>query len=524
VRKLLRLFLIICIDGISTANAQYFQFSQYNFSQQRINPALVGNTRYATMSILSRNQKTGGDFNITSSFLSGTYPLLNRSTGKPWSGLGVTILDDRSGGIFKTQEAALSYAMHLRLDRFRTLSLGFKGVFQTKSISLDGYNTSLQYVPDRGFSNSISSGESISELRVNYNTFSAGVYWLQVDRKELKTAYWGISLFDFNKSKDSFLGSSNNLSSTFIAEGGFRAYHQRELSIFPEVLITTNSSNTTLNAGVRFQYEIKPMPNQTSSARIDILTKYVPGRSGILGIQFHRENFSFGASYDFPFLVSNAGNLGALEVGLEVRKLVSTRNEKYRAKRAKEIEARKKAAKAVSIKNNTKQKALDSLKAITAQSQPKEEKALVDSTTYNKSVVIEKYDSTKTKYEANAGKVNQEPYLVEKITLRFQFEFNSIDLDDDTEDFLNDLSKTLEADPLLKIKIIGHTDNIGSDKFNERLSFKRAETIQRFLTKRGISHNRITVDGKGISEPIKDNDTEENRAINRRVEIFLQRN
>lgn len=112
----------ILIGLFSPSHAQYFQFSQYNFSQQRINPALVGNTRYTTVSLLSRTQKTGGDFNIMSNFLSATYPLLNSSTGKPWSGIGITVMDDRSGGIFKTQEAALSYAMHLRIDRFQSLS------------------------------------------------------------------------------------------------------------------------------------------------------------------------------------------------------------------------------------------------------------------------------------------------------------------------------------------------------------------------------------------------------------------
>jgi OOP family OmpA-OmpF porin len=64
---------------------------------------------------------------------------------------------------------------------------------------------------------------------------------------------------------------------------------------------------------------------------------------------------------------------------------------------------------------------------------------------------------------------------------------------------------------------------VGSDKFNERLSIKRAETVQKFLWKRGISKTRIRVEGKGMSQPIKDNDTEEHRAINRRVEIFLLR-
>ncbi len=57
------------------------------------------------------------------------------------------------------------------------------------------------------------------------------------------------------------------------------------------------------------------MPNQIAD-RIDLITKYVVGRSGIVGIQFHQEKFSFGVSYDFPVFYTNAGNLGALEIGL----------------------------------------------------------------------------------------------------------------------------------------------------------------------------------------------------------------
>ncbi|MFM7855648.1 MAG: type IX secretion system membrane protein PorP/SprF, partial [Flammeovirgaceae bacterium] len=137
--KLRNVIAIILVGVVTSSHAQYFQFTQYNFSQQRINPALVGNTRYAIASLLSRTQKTGGDFNIMSNFLSVTYPLLSRSTGQPWSGIGIALLDDRSGGVYSSQEATLSYALHLRLDRFQMLSVGFNGVLQTKSISLDGY-------------------------------------------------------------------------------------------------------------------------------------------------------------------------------------------------------------------------------------------------------------------------------------------------------------------------------------------------------------------------------------------------
>jgi type IX secretion system PorP/SprF family membrane protein len=522
--KLKYLVAIILLGLVAPSHAQYFQFTQYNFSLQRINPALVGSTRYATASLLSRTQKTGGDFNVRSNLLSVTYPFLSRSTGQPWSGIGIALLDDRSGGVYTSQEVILSYALHLRIDRFQTLSMGFNGVLKTNRISLDGYNTSLQYIPDRGFNNSIPTGENIPELRETYHTFSAGVYWQQSDRKKMKTAYWGFSLFDFNRPTDSFLGSNNHLSSTFIIEGGFRALQQRELSVYPEVLLTSSSGNLTLNTGIRFQYDVKPMPNQTPSVRIDVLTKYVPGRSGIIGFQFHRENFSFGASYDFPFLVNNAGNLGSLEIGLEFRKLVSTKDEKIRAKRAKEIEFRKKSAKIITPKNNPKpaKQPLDTLNSFATKDNSISEST--DSTTLKKLIVVQQFDSTKLKYEADAGRVKHEPYLVEKITLRFQFSYNSVDLDDDTEEFLNDLSKTLEANPQLQIKIIGHTDNIGSPKYNEKLSMRRAEEVKRFLTKRGINSDRIQAVGKGMDEPIMNNESEANRALNRRVEILLMAN
>ena len=136
-------------------------------------------------------------------------------------------------------------------------------------------------------------------------------------------------------------------------------------------------------------------------------------------------------------------------------------------------------------------------------------------------VEIAKGDSVSTKTQASAGKISQEPIVVEKITLHFHFEYNSVDLDDETEDFLGGLSTTLNEDKKLKVKITGHTDNIGPEKFNQRLSIKRAEAIRSFLLKKGIESNRLEADGKGLTEPLNNNETEEDRAKNRRVEILL---
>ena len=111
--------------------------------------------------------------------------------------------------------------------------------------------------------------------------------------------YLGLSFFDINKPNESFLGSSNSLSSALVFNGGFKIYQEGNISVFPEILYTLSSANNVVNTGFRFQYDVRQIPNQIA-AWVDILTKYVPGRSGILGFQFHTDKVSLGVSYDFP--------------------------------------------------------------------------------------------------------------------------------------------------------------------------------------------------------------------------------
>ena len=72
------------------------------------------------------------------------------------------------------------------------------------------------------------------------------------------------------------------------------------------------------------------------------------------------------------------------------------------------------------------------------------------------------------------------------------------------------------------VRVVGHTDNVGTDTNNQRLSVERADTVRDFLEDRGVSKTRIEVAGRGEREPIANNATVEGRAQNRRVEIFLR--
>jgi OOP family OmpA-OmpF porin len=77
--------------------------------------------------------------------------------------------------------------------------------------------------------------------------------------------------------------------------------------------------------------------------------------------------------------------------------------------------------------------------------------------------------------------------------------------------------------PTLTAEIVGHTDNVGSDKFNQELSEKRANAVRDYFIANGISLDRLTARGMGEMDPIASNENPEGRAQNRRIEFIPSR-
>lgn len=101
------------------------------------------------------------------------------------------------------------------------------------------------------------------------------------------------------------------------------------------------------------------------------------------------------------------------------------------------------------------------------------------------------------------------------------FAFDSFELSEDAKGILDKLIPVIEDVPDTKLKIIGHTDNIGGKSYNDNLSLNRAKSVASYLSAGGIDRNSIIEQGKGLSQPVADNTTEQGRAKNRRVEIFI---
>lgn len=101
------------------------------------------------------------------------------------------------------------------------------------------------------------------------------------------------------------------------------------------------------------------------------------------------------------------------------------------------------------------------------------------------------------------------------------FDTGRSDIKSNFRPVLERFAQTLNENPGATVTIIGHTDSVGDDSVNQPLSVNRASSTRSYLAQRGVSSNRITIEGRGEREPIASNDDANGRARNRRVEIYV---
>jgi len=143
-------------------------------------------------------------------------------------------------------------------------------------------------------------------------------------------------------------------------------------------------------------------------------------------------------------------------------------------------------------------------------------------------VIGNKMDKQAKKMEEDLAGTATVERVGEGIKLTFDsqllFDFGKSNLKESNKDDLKRLSETLKEYPDTELLVVGHTDNVGSNSFNQTLSKKRAAAVSNYLAALGIYNRRLEIQGKGESQPITSNETDVSRSQNRRVEIAIYAN
>ena len=104
-----------------------------------------------------------------------------------------------------------------------------------------------------------------------------------------------------------------------------------------------------------------------------------------------------------------------------------------------------------------------------------------------------------------------------------KFDFNKANIKPESNSLLGEVAKVMSDHPEIKrVRVEGHTDNVGSSDYNKKLSQQRAESVIAWLTSHGVAADRLTAKGMGKESPLVANDTDLNRALNRRVEFHIE--
>lgn len=146
-------------------------------------------------------------------------------------------------------------------------------------------------------------------------------------------------------------------------------------------------------------------------------------------------------------------------------------------------------------------------------------KSLTDTTKYGK---IEIPALGPDEFFTDPFKVNVKFEAAKKYTLdNVHFDFGKATLRPESFPELEELAAYLKNKETIRIEIAGHTDNVGMDADNLKLSQQRADAIKAWLLKKGIAPSRVIAKGYGAAQPVADNDTDEGRQLNRRTEVRI---
>lgn len=485
---------VLLMGCLMYANAQYTQYSMYRFAEPRINPANIGLINFAQVGALYRSQQSLPGVQLNSAYINASYPFLRRKG--TWSAIGIEASNDREGqaGIFQTNQLGLLYGFHIPLSKYKRLALGASTHYFSRRIDISELSTGSQFIAGLGFDLGMAQGENFQDFNTNFLSFGGGIKYELVDKKSMSKTSVGMSIFHLNGPREDFIQRQESLPLNIILEAGQQILERKYARLYLEALVWQVGNTTTLNTGLVTWIDLRKYDSRLRGQSLNLFLKYLMDEGGMVGFQWDNQVFALGMSYDVA-LFDNAAHQGAFEVGLKVRQPVKARSKK-RKRRSKPTSRR--LSRPVRRTNTN-----DEDDELTIARRPEEPVILGDT------IPVESPDSV----------VIDIPRDV--LIVHFGFAFGDTDPIIDDEYVFEQVLDRLEEDPEVSIEIVGHTDDVGPSRFNQRLSVLRAQAIYDILIELGADPNRMVFLGRGEDEPLVPNDTDQNRADNRRVEIVF---
>lgn len=497
-RQILLLFAIAILSANLFAQESMYTLNQ--FTPLIYDPSYVAQDNLASVSFLNRSTQIAAGLTYQHNVFNAEYPLIDGKTGKRYAGLGLHFSkkDAGSSDLLNATSLALSFAYNLPVWKDQYVSFGLQAAYHNKQTSLENLTTGSQWLATEfRFDPNADLGESLTQSRINYVGFNTGFTWYMDDKKNgWHKAFAGISAFNLNRPNDSFFENQSKIPVGLLARAGGLVYHTKTFHITPQVLYQYDNSTSTVNLLLsgKFLFTNENPYDIIQSGSIELI-----GRSNLtndfsLGIVLQQPGFSAGFSYHFPVAGESVNQYfqNGIEFGITLSRLV------WKAKPTKIVIENT----AIAPKRNF---GFD-------QQQPANTTPAYPQQPSDLEVIQKKIeDLAKVKSKSVEFELEKD----------FKFSFGKAELNQEAKVYLDELYTLLKNNPEYQLEVIGHTDNVGKHLVNYRLSSTRAQAVAQYLKQIGLEESRVKFIGRGDTEPLAPNDTEENKAKNRRVEFII---
>ena len=461
-------FLALSVD------AQQFPLqSQYHLNYSTINPAAVGESQNYIVKASLRQQWVGfSDNAIGTNILT-----LNKGFGN--NGLGFNIFDDQTGGAFSKTGASLSYSHRVPFEGSE-LFLGISGGLAKVNFEMDQFDPAI-------LSNDDIVPEATFGAIYKYQDYTIGV------------SVPGL----LNANMEITESNSNVIYSHFYTMVSYKKQLNENWSVYPSVLLKTARDYTQYDLNLNFKVKDKIWLG--ASYRQDF------GPSLYVGLDLGKLISVY--SYDVSTNEVSSYSNGSHEMTFIYEFVPGEKIEEI-------IEEKKEV---VEILDRDMDGVVDSIDICPDTYGNALANGCPDT---DKDGIPDKFDVCPNLFgekEAQGCPVlsTREREILENALVDLQFGFDKDEIEYSSYNTLTDLSILMLKNPNMNLIIEGHASEEGSEKYNLSLSARRAKSVQSFFIKRGIEKNRLTIDFYGEKSPINSNNTEEERALNRRVEFDI---
>jgi outer membrane protein OmpA-like peptidoglycan-associated protein len=401
-----------------------------------------------------------------------------------------------------------------------------------------------------------------------FATFSGGLFWAMDDEAGMQKAFLGASLMNFNQPNVSFVGDDAKLPSAFQATAGVRVVKTERFSVMPTGRYITTAGNDQINLGSWFRYHLLGT-NDAGFVRqgsLGIGAWYDTNKAMVLSAEFNQPNYLISVSFDVP----TSSDVNAFQRGSVFEIAAALKLNKFRPKQPEgkdtdgdgvfdetdacpETPGKKEFNGCPDTDNDGIPDNFDACPSEAGLKnfagcpdkdndgvQDKEDacpdvagsKATNGCPDRDGDGVADSEDACPDQpgLKSNKGcppaereivQVSPEELKILETAKYVHFETGTAVIDRTSYGILDLVVEVMKHHKEDILDLDGHTDNVGDAEKNKQLGQERADAVKAYLVSKGVAGSQITTESQGEEKPVANNETEEGRSLNRRVEMMI---